>query len=124
MANEIKVSAVQGLTITLQLYAGASTIGGSFSATEIGTTGEYVANMPTGIPYGNYMVLATVGADVKIASGEISWTGQYEQVDALSKLEGLDSSNPMRVTPISRVAGDIDLVISGDGETETIVTAT
>lgn len=124
MANEINVSAVAGLTITLQLYQGIATVGAPFGAIEIGATGEYVADMPAGIPYGTYMVLATVGAGVKIASGEIMWAGQYELVDGLAKLEGLDAANPMTVTPVSRVTGDINLVISGDGETSSTVTAT
>jgi hypothetical protein len=36
--------------------------------------------------------------------------------------KGLDISNPMTVTPTSRVAGSIDLDITGDGETTTTVT--
>jgi len=35
----------------------------------------------------------------------------------LWQLQGLDSANPMTVTPADRVAGDISLVISGDGKT-------
>ena len=121
MANDIQISVVTGLTITLQIYSGAATVGASFIATEIGTTGEYVANMPAGIPYGLYMVLATVAAG-KIGSGQIFWDGDYELINSLSKLEGLDGSNPMTVTPTTRVTGDIDLAITGDGETSTVVT--
>lgn len=43
-------------------------------------------------------------------------------VDELHKIQGLDSSNPMTVTPTTRVAGSIDLEITGDGETTTTVT--
>jgi len=43
-------------------------------------------------------------------------------VDELHKIQGLDAANPMTVTPTSRTSGSIDLTISGDGETETIVT--
>lgn len=43
-------------------------------------------------------------------------------LDELHKLEGLDPDNPMTVTQTGRTAGDINLVISGDGETETTVT--
>lgn len=121
MANEISIAAVTGLTVSLQLYSGATPVGSPFSATEIGTTGEYIASMPA-VGYGNYLIVATVGAGVKIASGEILWDGDYEVLDSLGKLEGLDgTANPMRVTPTSRVAGNINLVITGDGETETIV---
>lgn len=124
MANEIYISAVTGLVISLQLYSGASPVGGTFAATEISTTGEYVADFPTGVDYGSYLILATVGAGVKIASGDILWSGNYEVLDSLAKLEGLDAANPMTVTPTSRETGDIALVISGDGETSTTVTAT
>lgn len=43
-------------------------------------------------------------------------------VDELHKIQGLDASNPMTVTPTSRTAGSIDLDITGDGETSTTVT--
>jgi len=45
-----------------------------------------------------------------------------ELVDELHQLEGLKSGSPMTVTPTSRTVGSINLEISGDGETETIVT--
>ena len=38
-------------------------------------------------------------------------------VDELHRLEGLDSSAPVTITPTSRVATGIDIVIGGDGET-------
>lgn len=43
-------------------------------------------------------------------------------VDELHKIGGLDAANPMTVTPTTRVAGSIDLEITGDGETTTTVT--
>jgi hypothetical protein len=43
-------------------------------------------------------------------------------VDELHKIQGLDSDNPMTVTPTTRIAGSINLELTGDGETETIVT--
>jgi len=42
-------------------------------------------------------------------------------VDELHKIQGLNASAPMTVTPTSRVAGDINLAITGDGETTTTV---
>lgn len=45
-----------------------------------------------------------------------------ELVDELHKIQGLDSGNPMTVTPTSRDAGTISLQITGDGETSTTVT--
>jgi hypothetical protein len=44
------------------------------------------------------------------------------EVAELHDLQGLDSENPMTVTPTSRVAGDISLAISGDGVASTTVT--
>ena len=44
-----------------------------------------------------------------------------ELVDELHKIQGLDSGNPMTVTPTSRVSGDINLEITGDGENLTQV---
>ena len=45
-----------------------------------------------------------------------------ELVDELHKLQGLDASNPMTVTPTSRTTGRISQTISGDGQTTTTVT--
>lgn len=42
-------------------------------------------------------------------------------VDELHKIQGLDASNPMTVTPNSRTAGAINLQITGDGENLTQV---
>jgi len=43
-------------------------------------------------------------------------------IDELHKLQGLDASNPMTVTPTSRTTGSISQAISGDGTTTTTVT--
>lgn len=43
-------------------------------------------------------------------------------MDELHKIQGLDVSTPMTVTPTQRTAGAIDLAITGDGETITVVT--
>jgi hypothetical protein len=40
----------------------------------------------------------------------------------LWQIQGLDSSNPLTITETQRVAGTVDLAISGDGETTSIVT--
>lgn len=45
-----------------------------------------------------------------------------ELVDELHKIQGLDSGNPMTVTPTSREAATISLQITGNGETSTTVT--
>lgn len=43
------------------------------------------------------------------------------KVDELHKIQGLDINNPMEVTTSTRTAGDIELKISGNGETFTSV---
>jgi hypothetical protein len=43
-------------------------------------------------------------------------------VEELWKLQGLDPLNPMTVTTNSRTAGDINLDLTGNGETLTVVT--
>jgi hypothetical protein len=44
------------------------------------------------------------------------------KIGEVHTLAGLDAASPMTVTPTSRVAGDIELAISGDGITTTTVT--
>lgn len=121
MANEISISAVTGLTISLQLYIGLATVGAPFSATEIGTTGEYVASMPT-TSYGRYLILATVGVDVKIASAEILWGGTEEIDVEYFRILGLDPNNPSTTTPSDWDAGSVHIDITGDGVTTTTMT--
>jgi len=122
MANEIQISSAPGLTLSLQLYDGVSPVGSAFSATEIGTTGEYISSMPSNIPYGYYLVLATTGANVKIASGDIRWDGNYEILNSLAKIQGLDSNNPVITTPTSIDSGNMHINITGDGVTSTVLT--
>lgn len=121
MANEINISAVPGLTLSLQLYKGLVSVGVAFGASEIGLTGEYVASMPSGVPYGQYLIIATAG-DIKIASGQIIWDGSYEMPIGLSMLAGLDPSNPMTAKATERKSGDIDLKVDGYGSPLTTVT--
>ena len=45
-----------------------------------------------------------------------------QQIEELHKLQGLDPDNPLVITPTSRQVDDIDLEITGDGETSTTVT--
>lgn len=118
MANEIKISAITGLSITVQLYSGSSTVGSSFSATEIGSTGEYLASVPNATPLGVYLVLATSGGE-KIGSDLLYWDGSKEVtpmlLDELHKVRGLDALNPSVITTSSIVSGDIEIAITGDG---------
>jgi hypothetical protein len=121
MANEIQISAVTGLTPSIQLYNGVAPYGTPFAATEIGTTGEYIASMPSA-PYGVYLVLVTVGADVKIGSGEIFWDGDYELNQSVAMLRGLDPNNPATQTLTELSSGSIDIAVSGDLTTTTTFT--
>ena len=45
-----------------------------------------------------------------------------QQIDELHKLQGLNKAAPLIVTPTTRQAGNIQQVITGDGETSTTVT--
>lgn len=125
MASEIYINAVTGLTPTLQLYQGSSTIGGTFNATEIGATGIYVASTPNGVALGIYMVLAMAGTE-RLGSGLLYWNGTQEitpmEYDEIHKIQGLDASNAMTATATSRIAGDIELSVAGYGTNTTTVT--
>lgn len=52
--------------------------------------------------------------------------GRFDDIDAkiadIWQNFGLDISNPLTITPSSRVAGDVDLTLSGDGITSKVVT--
>ena len=126
MADEITIVAVTGLTPSIQLYNGSTIEGVSFDAAEIGTTGIYLANMPS-VAYGKYLVVATAGTE-RLGAGDIYWDGAQEitpeMYEQIYRLEGLNSDAPMTVTPSSRVAGDINLAITGDGVTSSTVTRT
>lgn len=62
----------------------------------------------------------SAGLIVKSIGSGLS-TEEATKLDELYQLQGLDSDNPMTVTPTSRQAGSIDQTISGDGETTTTV---
>jgi hypothetical protein len=49
-------------------------------------------------------------------------TEQAQKLDELYRIQGLKLGEPMTVTPTSRISGDIDLEISGDGVTVSTVT--
>jgi len=121
MANEINFSALTGQTITCQLYDGITPVGTSFAAAEIGTTGTYVASMPT-TPYGKYVVVASASGTT-VANGEIHWSGDYEIIEAMAMLTGLNPNNPATQTLSSLTSGNIDIAVSGDLINTTIFTA-
>jgi hypothetical protein len=121
MANELTISAVTGLTPTVQLYSGNVAIGTPFAAAEIGTTGEYVASMPA-VPFGRYTIVVLSAVDVKLASGEIWWDGQYEITESMAIMRGLDPNNPWTVTPTQEIGGDVVIDITGDNVTNNTMT--
>ena len=127
MANEIYIQAVTGLTPSCQLYSGSSTVGSPFNATEIGTTGIYLASVPGGVALGIYMVLAMAG-DERLGSGLLYWNGEQEvtpmMYDRLHKARGLDINSPATNTLTNLTAGEINVDITGDLETTTTYTAT
>lgn len=121
MANEINFAATSGQTITCQLYNGTTPVGSPFSASEIGTTGTYVASMPT-TPYGKYVVVASASG-ITVASGEIHWSGDYEILTAVGMLRGLDPNNPATQTLSSLASGNINISVTGDLENTTTFTS-
>lgn len=122
MANEIFIPYTTGQSVTVQLYQ-TTAISSPFSATEIGTTGNYVANMPGDIPFGQYFLAAFVSG-VQISSGQINWDGAYEVDLGMATVQGLNHASPATTTPTSLVAGNINIVISGDQITNTVLTRT
>lgn len=128
MANEINIQASTGLTVSCQLYSGSSTSGSPFSATEIGTTGVYVASVAGGTAKGIYLVLAYDSNNNTLATGNLYWTGSQEvtpiMYNELWEIGGFDASNPATNTATSRVAADINLGVAGYGTATTIVTRT
>jgi len=86
MSNEINFSSVTGLTITAQLYLAGLAEGSPFAVAEIGTTGEYQANMPA-VAAGTYLVII-LSSGVKVGSGWIEWDGAREIDDILDNVSG------------------------------------
>ena len=93
---------------------------------------ERITLAPSGDHYGASIV---VYGKVTDESGNTIRTGTWnggvtvtnklldaDQINELWQLQGLDSDNPMTVTPTSRAAGNISQTISGDGETTSTVT--
>ncbi len=87
MAKEINLSYISGITVTAQLYLNGVAAGSPFSVPEIGTTGEYQADMPA-VSAGDYLVVFLNGA-AKITAGWIYWDGSQE-VDVKQLVERVD----------------------------------
>jgi hypothetical protein len=61
---------------------------------------------------------------ITISSGSGLSPEQATMLLEMYKIQGLDNTAPMTVTPSSRVAGDVSLALTGDGVTSTTVTRT
>jgi hypothetical protein len=101
------------ISITGNLYARDSNL-----PYLIGTTGSFNTSIR--------LVVSPQAVVVTVASGSGLSTAQDDRLRELWQLQGLDSANPMNVTPANRrvpVNGSlIDLELTGDGETTTTVT--
>lgn len=76
---DLTLSASNGMTPTLRLYLNAAVVGGAISMTEIGTTGEFYADVPSGTAAGEYLVVFYNGTN-KLTSGILQWDGTKEVV--------------------------------------------
>lgn len=116
---------------TLATASALSTLSGKvdtvddFLDTEIGTLLSGVAAVKAVtdlLPNGG--ALTSLATAANLATVDTVVDGIALKVADLWALDGLDISNPMTVTPTSRVAGTIAQTISGDGTTTTTVTRT
>jgi hypothetical protein len=128
MANEIRISAISGLSITVQVYSGATLVGSPVAATEIGTTGEYLASMPAAA-LGTYLLVAYAGTE-KIASSLMYWDGSKEvgtdpevalMTEEFLTIEGYKAGVVAENSPTMRKAGSVELAIAGYGSNFTTV---
>lgn len=82
-----------------------------------GTMGQIMNNVGAGAdPWSTSLPASYTGTQAGAIMAQIQTL-----VDELHKLQGLNPLATMTVTPTSRVAGDIELEISGDGTTSTTV---
>lgn len=89
-----------------------------------------LAVVPSGIPYGYYLVVVTAGTGVKVSSGDLYWDGTKEispiLYERMHRVGGLDATKPATTTTTTTTidAGDIHVNLTGDGVTNTTLTAT
>jgi len=90
-------------------------------AASFNTAGTMGAKMNSAASAGDPWSTALPGAYADGEAGKI--LAQIQTlVDELHQLEGLKDGSPMTVTPTNRSVGTINLDITGDGETSTVVT--
>lgn len=118
MANELKyigLDTQSGLTLTAEIYAEDGTIQGSaISATEVGTTAIYVADMPA-VGAATYAIRFFNGTSV-VGTGFIEWNGTEEvtlrDVEAdITALNNFDPANDTvaRVTLVDTTTVNTDM---------------
>jgi hypothetical protein len=74
---DITLSAITGITPTVQLYLEETAVGTPITMTQIDTTGEYYCNMPADSDAGTYLVVFNNGAE-KLTSNILYWDGTKE----------------------------------------------
>lgn len=132
MANEINIvlpASDTGLTLVCKFWSGNTQIGSDVTMTEnTNRSGHYYGNAPGSIADGIYIAIIQTNGGVVKGYKEIQFAGNQivlsTQLDELHKLQGLQSANPMTVTPTTRSAGAINQAITGDGVTTSTVTRT
>lgn len=122
VANESLTATGQSVTLT---YTPAS--GPDYTLTvnpaTVNVTGQDVDLIKSWLLTVDPDVINAVGQSVTLTNlGAVTIQDVYTKVLEIWKLLGLDSANPLTVTPTARVAGDIEQDITGDGVTSTTVT--
>lgn len=87
---DLTLSASTGMTPTAQLYLNAASVGSAISMAELGTTGEFYADIPSGTAAGEYLVVFFDGT-TKLTSGVLIWDGTQEitATSSIAKLKSL-----------------------------------
>ena len=82
MSNELQLYAdpnmYSGETVIVRLFDAGVQIGNDINTTEVGTSGHFIADMPTEIEEGKYAVIFYDSLDSIIVQGIIEWDGSQE----------------------------------------------
>lgn len=136
--SDLNLSAISGLNVTAQLFLAGTPSGLPVVVPEIGTTGEYAADVPPGTPAGEYLIVF-YDSGQKIGAGSLLWNGTAEiSRTAFDTWQGLDIEpgfNPLETLRIisailagkARIVGDTitfrDMADSVDRVTSTATAA-
>lgn len=97
----ITLSARNGQTITFSLYKDGSLVQSGLTMTEIGTLGEFYADMPPASAAGKYLAVFFDGAQ-KIASSIVWWDGSAEILPVQAGLTPEQSAELVEVVANTR----------------------